>query len=83
MALEYIKPAGKTQADIDAEKAAKIEAQERREAEAALRDTQDAVLAAVEDWLESQGLIDAALLGKRREARSTLQSLVEEGEGNG
>lgn len=83
MALEYIKPTGKTQADIDAEKAAKLEAQEKREAEEVLRDTQDAVLAAVEDWLESQGLIDAALLGKRREARSTLQSLVEEGEGNG
>jgi len=70
--IEWTKPAGKTQADLDAELAADQVAEDRRRALELLEGTDYQVIKAIESFLDGQGLLDRALVDSRKAARESL-----------
>ena len=73
MAIDWITPGGKTQADLDAVAAKLNAAEERQQAEKLLLDTDQEVLGAVETYLLSVGGLDQQIVDLRRAARDKLK----------
>jgi len=73
MAIEWIKPTGKTQADIDNESTENAKNEEKELAKKQLADTDPCVLEAVENYLASIGKIDQKIVDERKAARNTLK----------
>jgi|GEM_PF-5417441 len=77
MAVDWIVPKGKTQAEIDTEEVARLAELERMEAREFLADTQDDVLAVIEEHLHGLGIIDIRLhYNERRAAREKLREVT-------
>ena len=78
MAIEWIKPKGKTQPELDAEKTA---AEREKLSEAAriyLRDTDYQIIKAAEAFLNEQGLIDSKIASARTDARMRIADSANE-----
>jgi len=77
MAVEWIKPNGKTQAEIDAKEAVRLAELERMKAREFLADTQDDVLAVIEEHLHGLSVTDSRLhYNERRAAREKLREVT-------
>jgi hypothetical protein len=74
MAVEWIKPSGKTQAELDAEATALARERDVAEAHAYLKDTDHQIIKAAEALLSERGAIDRALLDERQAARDTIST---------
>jgi len=72
--INWTKPAGKTQADLDAELAADEAAERIREARTVLEETDSQVLEALEKLLDGKAYIDQTILDRRKAARGILKN---------
>jgi len=73
METEWITPTGKTQSELDAERNAKILQGEKDSARRVLESTNEDVMAFIDEYFNSQGIIDSRLhYDERQEARNKL-----------
>jgi len=73
MEIDWTKPIGKTQVDLDAEQAAAEQERRLAEARAYLEQTDYLVVKAAEEYLSEKGLLDMKAVAQREDARRVIR----------